>query len=204
MALIFQCPKCAHEIVTNYLDVGESMVCPSCGSLTTIPESAKEGEAPPVVPSRSIPPTYAGFWRRFFAFLLDGLVIAIPWSPVPLFLTYVRQAELSRYDQLLLMIGALIVDCIYNASMNSSRFQATVGKMLMRCYVADVSGGRISFLTGTLRYIYRHLSGLLLNTGYLLILFTKKKQGLHDFIAQTVVVKRPPYYSSASITFENE
>jgi uncharacterized RDD family membrane protein YckC len=74
--------------------------------------------------------------------------------------------------------------------MESSKIQATVGKMLLGMKVTGYNGKRISFLKATGRHFAKYLSAAILGIGYLMIAFTRKKQGLHDMLAQTYVVKK--------------
>jgi hypothetical protein len=55
--------------------------------------------------------------------------------------------------------------------------------------VTDLSGRRLSFLQASGRWLGRLVNIATLGVGFLLIAFTKRKQGLHDMIAGTVVVK---------------
>ncbi|GFK92601.1 hypothetical protein NNJEOMEG_00426 [Fundidesulfovibrio magnetotacticus] len=79
---------------------------------------------------------------------------------------------------------------LYYALQESSPVQATLGKRIMGLKVMDLEGRRISFGRATGRYAAKLLSGGLLLLGYAMILFTKKRQGLHDLLAGTVVVCR--------------
>ena len=73
--------------------------------------------------------------------------------------------------------------------MESSEYQATLGKMLLGLKVTDLKGRRISFLRATGRHFGKILSGLILGIGFFMIAFTKKKQGLHDIITECLVLK---------------
>jgi uncharacterized RDD family membrane protein YckC len=60
----------------------------------------------------------------------------------------------------------------------------------MSIVVTDLQGNRISFARATGRHFAKYLSAFLLGIGFLMAAFTSKKQALHDFIAETLVVKR--------------
>jgi uncharacterized RDD family membrane protein YckC len=83
-----------------------------------------------------------------------------------------------------------LVGWLYYAFMESSANQATVGKMAVGLKVTDLNGKRISFGRATGRYFGRLLSGFILGIGFLMIAFSAKKQGLHDTLAGTLVVKK--------------
>lgn len=72
----------------------------------------------------------------------------------------------------------------------SSPKQATLGKQALGIYVTDLDGNQITFLKATLRYFAKILSTLILFIGYIMVAFTEKRQGLHDMIAGTLVLKR--------------
>jgi uncharacterized RDD family membrane protein YckC len=73
--------------------------------------------------------------------------------------------------------------------MESSPKQGTLGKMALGIVVTDMDSRRISFGRATGRYFAKILSGLILGIGFLMVAFTEKKQGLHDILAGTLVVK---------------
>jgi len=76
---------------------------------------------------------------------------------------------------------------LYEALMESSSRQATLGKMIFGMKVTDLSGNRISFARATGRYFAKWLSGLTLLIGYIIAGFTERKQALHDMLAGTLV-----------------
>ncbi|HEY9598526.1 MAG TPA: RDD family protein [Cyanophyceae cyanobacterium] len=139
---------------------------------------------------------YAGFGKRFLAVLLDGLILSIiNWivgfviglilSPI------VRGSEGGAASVGLLgaLVGVLI-SWLYYAVQESSAKQATIGKQALGIVVTDLSNNRISFVQATIRYFSKILSTLILMIGYLMALFTEKKQALHDMIAGTLVVNK--------------
>jgi len=78
---------------------------------------------------------------------------------------------------------------VYTAGLTSSSLKATLGKKILGLKVVDLNGSRISFGKATGRFLASILSGLILGIGYLMVAFNPKKQGLHDQIAGTYVVK---------------
>ncbi len=83
-----------------------------------------------------------------------------------------------------LTIGA---SWLYEALMESSSYQATLGKMIFGMKVTDLYGNRISFGRATGRHFAKWLSGMILCIGYIMVGFTERKQGLHDMLAGTLV-----------------
>lgn len=82
----------------------------------------------------------------------------------------------------------LILVYFYFVLLETSVWQGTIGKRLLKIRVTDMQGKRISFKRATIRFLSKILSAQLL-IGYIMILFTNKKQGLHDLIAKTLVVQ---------------
>ena len=82
----------------------------------------------------------------------------------------------------------IIVPWLYFAGFECSRGMATPGKTLLRIVVTDKEGNRISFARATLRHFAKFISTLIIFIGFIMIGFTKKRQGLHDKIAGCIVL----------------
>jgi uncharacterized RDD family membrane protein YckC len=82
-----------------------------------------------------------------------------------------------------------VVSWIYEAGMESSSKQATLGKMALGLKVTDERGQRISFARATGRHFSKIISGMILLIGYIMAGFTARKQALHDVIAGTLVIR---------------
>jgi uncharacterized RDD family membrane protein YckC len=89
----------------------------------------------------------------------------------------------------LILIGHLV----YFAWFESSKYQATLGKMALGIIVTDLKGQRMSFWRALGRNAGKVISHLLFNIGFILAGITPKKQALHDMLADSLVVmkKRP-------------
>lgn len=137
-------------------------------------------------------PQYAGFWRRFVAALLDGiisyiLVIVIASVFGLVYGTVVGTAEGVEGIALILQI---VICWLYCALLESSDQQATLGKQALGIIVTDLEGNKISFARATGRHFSKWISSFILLIGYIMAAFTEKKQALHDIIASTLVVKK--------------
>jgi uncharacterized RDD family membrane protein YckC len=131
---------------------------------------------------------YAGFWRRVAAVLLDGLILAIVEVPIALLLVGAdAYSDPTRVRPPSGLSTALA--WLYFALMESSPKQATLGKMALGIVVTDLEGRRIGFGRATGRHFAKILSALILGIGFLMVAFTERKQGLHDLLAKTLVVK---------------
>lgn len=117
---------------------------------------------------------YAHIFKRAFAYFIDALVLG---------------ALLAAFKANGLV---LIVWWLYFAVLESSRYQGTLGKIALNMKVTDLNGRRINFVQATIRHFAKWLSGLIMGLGYIIALFTEKRQALHDMIASTVVVEVMP------------
>ena len=129
---------------------------------------------------------YGGFWIRVLASLLDSLVLAIVEISLSIFL-------MQMYHQTVaISLIMFLIQIAYFTLLESSEYQGTIGKMLVGIKVTDLQGNRISVLNALGRTLAKFLSAIILLIGYLMVAFTEKKQGLHDMLAGTVVVKYKP------------
>lgn len=144
---------------------------------------------------------YAGFWKRFAAVAIDGLVTAVAsWIvQIPLFvLAGVGGAfggdPFSTGGSIAVIafsyLVSIAIPLFYYAWMHSSSHQATLGKMAVGIKVCRDNGERITFLRALGRYFAQIPSALILGIGYLMAGFTERKQALHDMICDTLVVDR--------------
>jgi len=202
MAAYIFCNKCGAQ---NPVD---AQICSTCGTSLTGGLAAVTVATPP---SPYYPPQplavgaarYGGFWIRFVAVIIDAIVVGIvvfPVSIVILAMTGLASRGGDFTDMPFVgihMIGILIrglfsglVGWIYEASLESSSHQATLGKMVVGVKVTDLAGNRISFARATGRHFAKLISGAILMIGYIMAGFTDRKQALHDMIAGTLVQKR--------------
>lgn len=136
--------------------------------------------------------SYADFWKRVVALLIDTVLLGIVGFVIGLilglFLALLGASEVVA--GLLGNVLGLIVGWLYFALMESSPYQGTVGKIALGIKVTDLDGNRIGFGRATGRHFSKILSGLILCVGYIMAAFTDKKQGLHDMLANTLVVDK--------------
>jgi uncharacterized RDD family membrane protein YckC len=143
---------------------------------------------------------YAGFWRRLGALMIDLLlfyvVIAILRAVLTGILSPGALETMANGPSIFVMawnslsVAILIGAWLYFAVMESSSSQATLGKKAFGMKVADPRGGRISFGKATGRFLASAISLLTVGIGFLFVLFTKRKQALHDMITETIVIRR--------------
>lgn len=135
---------------------------------------------------------YAGFWIRFAACIVDNLIIMIIFAPY-WFYNYQQMVAMPVDQMPLYSAGDAILHLVIGAAVVWFWVKkgATPGKMLFGLQVRDAKTGQfISVPRALLRYFSYLISYLILCLGFIWAGFDKKKQGWHDKIAKTVVVKR--------------
>lgn len=214
-------------------------------------------------PTGATPPTYAGFWRRFLALLIDYGIVSVGLFPLVLFMgvavpdqivvtvpfdlfTVERTLETSQTEKMhpdhsvtAVKNRWIEVTCLgrwtylyqetaeHNAGetqtsrqlvdrntreplnvttgddlafwtlfaywilMESSRFQASVGKRALGLRVTDENGAPLSFSLALGRNLLKFLSGFILFIGFMMAGWTAKKQTLHDKLTDCLVVMPP-------------
>lgn len=106
----------------------------------------------------------------------------------------------------------LLADLIYTVTMQSSSARATLGQKAVGVCIVKTNMLNASVGTLVLRHFISIFSSLLLKIGFLIALFTKNKQTLHDLVAGTIVIEHdfvvsPAYIPqnelNATSTYEN-
>jgi len=136
---------------------------------------------------------FGGFWIRVEAFFVDLVVLTIikllvlsPFLAGSLGGSVVAKIAMG----VVVPISSLVIPWIYFAVLHSSVWQASVGKMAVGLKVVDKRGHQISFGRATGRYFAKILSALPVGLGIIWIAADDRKQGWHDKIAGTVVVRK--------------
>jgi uncharacterized RDD family membrane protein YckC len=125
----------------------------------------------------------SGFWRRFAALLIDGLILGIP-----------NAILFAALDQAVANIVGTLLGLAYYTYFEGGATGQTLGKRALGIRVIDFrGGGAIGYGRGLLRYVARILSTIPLGLGYFWMLWDKEKQTWHDKIATTVVVPVDAY-----------
>ena len=139
---------------------------------------------------------YADFSDRLLASIIDGLLIIIVPFPVVIVSSWIGQSLAGGEDWGLITgfclgwIFVLVLAWIYYAIMESSSQQATLGKIVMGIIVTNREQQRISFGRASKRYVGKIISLVILGVGFIMIARNEKKQGLHDMIAGSFVLKK--------------
>ena len=134
---------------------------------------------------------YAGFWIRTAATVVDNILLMLIIS-LPLTLIYGVQAYWLSESLLLGFWDAVgwIMPVVLTI-LFWLRFLATPGKMLFRLQIVDaetLSG--LSLKQSIIRYLSYLLSALVMFIGFLWVAFDPRKQGWHDKLAGSVVIRK--------------
>jgi uncharacterized RDD family membrane protein YckC len=129
---------------------------------------------------------YAGFWIRFAATLIDGILLSIVYYAV----LFSSIGSLSNPDFTsigFVFVLVILMYLLYYPIMESSSKQATLGKMAVGIKVGKSNGERLTFWNAFGRYFAKIPSAIILYVGFMMAGWDSKKQALHDKIADTYV-----------------
>lgn len=136
---------------------------------------------------------YAGFWIRFVAVIIDGLITGFASAAVQAILVptlALGQPSATRATAFLgiAYLAAITISGAYE-SLFVYKFGATPGKMIFRLRVVRPDGGPISLPRAIGRYFAKMLSAIILAIGYIMAAFDNEKRALHDILVDTRVIK---------------
>mgnify|MGYP001157203243 CR=1 FL=1 len=120
--------------------------------------------------------TYAGFWFRLLAGIIDWIILSII-SVILIFIPIIG------------WIFGFFVYWLYFAIQLSSSKQATFGMRALDIKITNEKHNKIGFWRASGNYFVASLSVMLLFIGFFMIAFTSRKQGLHNFISRTLLLK---------------
>lgn len=141
---------------------------------------------------------YAGFWIRFGAKIVDGLILGIPLMVIVFAVIMGAAAGAAGNNanaawvnlvSIIAQVGYYGATVLYNAFF-IGKFGATPGKMLCKIRVVTATGEKVSYGRATGRAFAEILSGLICNIGYLIAAFDSEKRALHDHLCNTRVVMK--------------
>jgi uncharacterized RDD family membrane protein YckC len=204
----FFCNKCGAQ------NAAGAQFCSRCGTPTGptsgVPTAVASPSAAPSNPAsaysasatayQAVAPVagvgYGGFWIRVVAAIIDAIILRVVVAPVGMIfgglgmagmMSGIPHAGLGILGGGITIILLVFGSWLYEAFMESSSYQATLGKMIFGMKVTDLYGNRISFERATGRHFAKWLSAMILGIGYIMVGLTDRKQGLHDLLAGTLV-----------------
>jgi uncharacterized RDD family membrane protein YckC len=131
--------------------------------------------------------TYAGLGKRTIAKFIDLIIVLIPSLILETFLFKFNFANNDFNTYRLFII--LFTWVFYNGIFETSAYQATIGKMILKLKVIDLYGKRIGVLRSFFRCITAIISVLPFGLGIWYISTDPKKRSWHDLISGTYVIK---------------
>lgn len=135
----------------------------------------------------------ATLWSRVGAGLIDAIIVVtltgvacFGWSINEGMQGIVQSESIWNARGLLV---ALAVDLVYAVYFMSGSKQSTPGQRALNVRIAKVDGSDVGVGSALGRYLVSLISSILLKIGFLIAVFTARKQTLHDLAAGTIVVK---------------
>ncbi len=183
------CPKCKHCFLLHPKNAAE------VGRESTEKNEALPASAASIINDLGKIPK-AGFWIRVVAALVDSLVVTM----LQFILVFLLLATLGLTDQftsgdtkevvaILAGVFSTLIGVIYYVFFTGYCGQ-TPGKMALRIKVLRTNGEEIGFRRALLREVVgKFISAIVLGIGYLWVAIDPQKQGWHDKIAGTYVIK---------------
>ena len=144
----------------------------------------------------------AGFWWRFFAMTIDGGIQSLLFVLIAVISFKLGVVDKSSVYSLitpdgktsvvgyLFQLSIFVLANVYYALFESSSLRATPGKLAFGLMVVDAHNERITFGRAFLRNITKIISHFTLGIGYLLVVFTRYDQTLHDKATDCYVEKK--------------
>lgn len=118
--------------------------------------------------------TYVGFWRRFFASIVDFFILLF----------------ISGLFQIDTFFTLFILHVLYVTLLQMSVLQGTIGKVAIGAVVIGGRGDRLDFTRSLARALSIYVSALLFFIGFIMVAANAEKKGLHDLIAGSMVVNK--------------
>ena len=178
------CPRCHHSNEPG------ALFCYQCG----LPLDGETGFRPAGLRGIAAYATArpAGFWARLVGAMIDSIILVAALSVLVLALTDVSPNDYFTDPDTNSGTGdliGLILNGLY-APILIAIWATTVGKRAFSMYVVRPDGSRVGFGRAFGRELAKVLSAAILLIGFLMIAVREDKRGLHDLIADTVVVMR--------------
>lgn len=124
---------------------------------------------------------YGTIGERLVAGILDYLITTIPLAMIFGEAAFTASSGGAFF-------ASVLIAWLYSALQESSQRQATVGGRVLGLRVTSLEGAQITFARATGRHFASYISAIILLIGFIMIAFTQRKQGLHDIMADTLVV----------------
>lgn len=176
-------------------------------------ELVKEDHLVPVQESTIEPITYAtplekqmefaGFWKRFLAYMIDYFILNSVGTIIGLFIgiplgIFGAASGLTEDEMTFFLFGvyviilpfSILLGLLYYGICESSKMEGTIGKYALGIKVINKDGSKISFWKAVGRAFAMTISLFTFGVGWIMIAFTDKKQALHDMVAGCYVANK--------------
>lgn len=180
------CSICGQPVAENeLLEFEGARVCAACKP-KFIQQIQENSEISGVAVMR-----YAGFWIRFAAVFIDGLVCGVITVPLNIWFQVIM-AQIGTNEAVIPLVIAiyvcmLLIPALYMIFMHG-KYGATLGKKAVGIKVVMSDGSPITYGRATGRYFAYLLSGLIIYIGYIMAGFDDEKRALHDRMCNTRVI----------------
>jgi uncharacterized RDD family membrane protein YckC len=189
------CDMCGLQVPEgDTLTLKGHRICSRCKPIAV--ERIREGL--PLVEGGSLP--YAGFWIRFAAKFIDGIILSVFNNIVTAFLgvgAFQQYGSGPQDPQMVaqemtsaMLLAQLIIftaSCAYN-TLFVGAYGGTPGKLLCGLRIVRPDGSKVTYLRAFGRFWAEWVSALTLLIGYIMAAFDDEKRALHDRIASTRVI----------------
>jgi uncharacterized RDD family membrane protein YckC len=181
------CAECGRIFdVANTIQFGNLRLCAGCKPvfMQKLAEGAKLNTGAM---------NYAGFWTRFGAVFVDGILLFVLNTGINLIAGLGINNSIGNASggklvlQLVLFLAQIGIAVTYETVM-IGKYGATLGKMACKIKVVTADGGRVSYLRAFGRYWSKQLSAIICLAGYIMAAFDDERRALHDRICNTRVV----------------
>jgi len=195
------CSECGQPTAAEELArFGDRLICPNCKNAYA--QKLREGVAPAGFVQ------YGGFWLRFVAMAIDGIILAIPMGMLQAVVFGAFGLSMARmtpnpnaapaevFAMLAPMFGMIGLSALFGMVLGCTyetffivKFGATPGKMAVGVKVVRPDGSGIQTGRAIGRYFAKMLSAIIIYIGYIMAGFDSQKRALHDMICDTRVIK---------------
>ncbi|UDK97985.1 RDD family protein [Lysinibacillus sphaericus] len=141
----------------------------------------------------------AGFWVRFWAFVLDGLIISaiIGIAVNPIFYLMDWSLSESVWYAPISIISAVLYYCYF--VLMTKFFGQTLGKMALGLRVVSLKHDKLQWSDVLFREWIGRLISNIFTPLYILVAILPDNQGIHDYFAETTVVHEKVYIAKESV-----
>ena len=186
------CSQCGRSFPGDQvLRFDDQVICAACKPMFV--QKLREGAN---LPTQR---TYGGFWIRFLAKFIDGILMAVLQWAILIPTSMMMAPSLARGNKFetpgflaffgFQMLISIMLPCAYNTFF-LGRFGATLGKMACRLQVVTAEGDKVSYGRAFGRFFAEIISYIILAIGYIMAAFDDEKRALHDRICSTRVIHK--------------